>query len=291
MIGRRMVAAGVVVAAVTAGAVAGALIGIPGLSGASGSPNVSTVAGEATTTTTPDSGHHLRGFPGARFGAGKGVLDAAAKALNLSTPDLLKKLSDGKTTIADVAQQENIPLSDVTDAMEAVAKSEISDIVNKPFPKFPDFKRGGRGFGFGKGPMGGMGIGFGFGDLRGSFDSLATALGISPQDLMKDLAGGQSIADIAKSKNVDINTIIDKLVTDATAKLNDAVNNGHLSKDAAAKIESNLKDMITKIVNNGFKFGGFGDGGFGFGHGGFPGPGGPGGFFPGAPSGASGPTA
>jgi uncharacterized protein YfiM (DUF2279 family) len=256
---------------------------------------VSTVAGEATTTT-PDSGHHLRGFPGAPFGAGKGVLDAAAKALNLSTEDLLKKLSDGKTTIADVAQQQNIPLSDVTNAMEAVAKSEISDIVNKPFPQFPDFKggdRGGRGFGFGKGPMGGgMGLGFGFGDLRDSFDSLATSLGISPQDLMKDLAGGQSIADIAKSKNVDINTIIDKLVTDATAKLNDAVNNGHLSKDQAAKIESNLKDMITKLVNNGFKFGGLGNE---FGHGEFPGPGGPGGFFPGAPSGApsgaSGPTA
>ena len=40
MNGRRMVAAGVVVAAVTVGGVAGALIGVPGLSGASSSPDV-----------------------------------------------------------------------------------------------------------------------------------------------------------------------------------------------------------------------------------------------------------
>ena len=111
--------------------------------------------------------------------------------------------------------------------MEAVAKSEISDLVTKPFPKFPDFKGRHRG----KGPMGG-GMGFGFGgfggELRGSIDSLATSLGISTKDLMKDLAGGQSIADIAKSKNVDVNTIIDKLVTDATAKIDAAVKDGHL---------------------------------------------------------------
>jgi hypothetical protein len=282
MIGRRLVAAGVVAAAVTTGAVAGALIGIPGLSGASGSPAVSTQASE-TTTTTPDSGDHERGFHGARLG-GDGVIAAAAKALNLSPDELFKKLSDGKTTIADLAQQENIPLSDVTDAMEAVAKSEISDIVNKPFPKFPDNggHRGGRG-GFGEGPMGGIG----FGDLRASFDSLAQTLGLSPQDLMKDLAGGQSIADIAKSKNIDIDTVIKSLVDDATAKIDAAVKDGHLSQDQATKIESNLKDMITKLVNNGFKFGGFGEG---FGHGGFPGPGGPGGFFPGGPSGATGST-
>ncbi len=290
MIGRRMVAGGVVVAAVTVGAVAGALIGVPGLSGASGSPNVVTAASGSTTTTAPGSDHHERGFHRA-FGVGNGLYDAAAKALGLSTQDLMQKLSDGKTTIADVAKAQNVDISKVIDAMEAVSNSQIQNIVNQPFPMRPDF--GGKGKGWFGGPGRGMGFGFGFGDLRGSVDSLAKSLGISTQDLMKDLAGGQSIADIAKSKNVDINTIINSLVTDATNKVNDAVKNGHLSQDIATKIESNLKDMITKAVNGDFKlgFGGFGGKG---GHGGFPGfaaPGG-GGFpgFPGGPSGASGPS-
>ena len=68
MIGRRMVAGGVVVAAVTVGAVAGALIGVPGLSGASGSPNVVTAASESTTTTAPGADHHRGGFQRAGFG-------------------------------------------------------------------------------------------------------------------------------------------------------------------------------------------------------------------------------
>jgi len=284
MNGRRMVAAGVVLAAVTVGGVAGALIASPGSSGASGAPNAST---SATSNSTPSAGDHdhFRGGPG--FGAGKDVMDAAAKALGLSTADLFKKLSDGKTTIADVATAQKVDVQKVIDAMEAVANSHIQDIVNKPFPvpQFPGNGDHGKGPMMGGGP--GFGFGFGFGDLRGSIDSLSKQLGISSSDLLKDLGNGQSIADIAKAKGVDINTIINSLVTDATAKINAAEKDGHLSSDMASKIESNLKDMITKAVNGSFKFGGMGMGkgmgkGHGFGHWGGPGgTGGPG--FPGAP--------
>ena len=290
MNGRRMVAAGVVAAAVTTGAVAGAVLGIPGISSATSSPKVSTAATSNSTPTTGRSGHRFRGFGGPSIGiGGQGVLAAAAKALNLSTPDLLKKLSDGKTTIADVAQQEGIDLSKVTDAMEAVSNAAIQNLVNQPFPSFPNFKGKAPQMGPGQGPAapGIFGFGFGFGQLRGSIDSLAKSLGISTKDLMTDLGKGQSIADIAKSKNVDINTIIDSLVADATSKINSAVSAKHLSSAQATKIEANLKDEITKLVNGSFKFGGFGGKGgkmgHGFGHfGGFPG--GPAGATPTMPS-------
>jgi len=72
------------------------------------------------------------------------------------------------------------------------------------------------------------------------------------------------------------------LVTDVTAKIDQAVKDGHLPKDMATKIESNLKDMITKAVNGDFSFG-MGGGMHGFGHGGPDG--GPGGM-PGFPGGA-----
>ena len=52
-----------------------------------------------------------------------------------------------------------------------------------------------------------------------SIDGVAKSLGISPQDLLKDLGNGQSIADIAKAKNVDVNTIIETLVDDAKSKI------------------------------------------------------------------------
>src|SRR5262249_53411044 len=123
MIGRRFLAAGIVAGAVAVGGVAGALIGIPGLSSASRSSTTSDATGAsgATGTTGPDGGRHFHGFFGLHVGADKGVIDAAAQALHLTTEQLLDKLSDGKTTIADVAEQQHVDLQTVTDAMEAVA--------------------------------------------------------------------------------------------------------------------------------------------------------------------------
>ena len=43
---------------------------------------------------------------------------------------------------------------------------------------------------------------------------------------------GQSIADIAKAKNVDVDTLIGTLVTDAKSKIDAAVKAGHLPQDS-----------------------------------------------------------
>src|SRR6478672_8497295 len=141
-----------VVAAVTAGAVGGALIGVPGLSGASPFPK------DATTTAAD-------GAKVARVRGDSGLLDAAAKALNLTTQQLIDKLSDGKTTIADVAKQQNVDVNTVIDAIAAADKARIGDIVNKPWPKFGD--HGGPGDHAGPGGPGMPGFGGALGRLGG----------------------------------------------------------------------------------------------------------------------------
>jgi len=246
MNGRRMITATAVLAAVTAGGVAGAVIGVPGLLGAS-TPS--------TTTHKPDDGpdghrHGLHGFFGPAIGADKGVLDAAAKALKLSTADLMTKLSDGKTTIADVAKQQNVDVNDVIKAMEDVANTDITNFVNNPLPAMPSFKGpkmpgGGPDF---AGPLGGPG--FGFRGLMGidPFGAAAKALGITTQELMTDLGKGQSIADIAKAKNVNLDTLIGTLVSDAQSALDNAVKANELTKDQAAQLGTDLKNRITKLV-------------------------------------------
>ena len=279
--GRRMATAGVVMAAVAVGGVAGALIGIPGTGSASSSPPaVSTAAagGSGGSGSPGHSGRHFRGF-GRAVGADKGVLDAAAKDLKLSTKDLLEKLSDGKTTIAALATQAGVSPQTVIDDMTAVAKSDISDLVNNPFPTQPKFdgKFPGGGKGRDHGGIGAFGFGIG-GHIGDSIDGVAKALGISQQDLLKDIGNGQSLADIAKSKNVDVNKLIQTLVDDAKSKIEAAAKDGHLSADQVTKLESNLQDMISKMVNMSLPkglgdFGAFGGhGGHGeFGPGGFPG--------------------
>ena len=246
MIGRRLVAGTAVVAAVAAGGVAGALIGVPGLSGASTSPTSTTAKSNGAPSTETPGGHgfraHIGAFGGAGQGASKDVLDAGAKVLKLSTDDLLAKLRDGKTTIADVARQQNVKVKDVIDAMAAVATTDITDLVNNPLPVPPSFPGGSGGPGFGIGHRGGLS-----GDKLGA---AAKALGITTDQLMTDLSGGKSIADVAKGKGVAVSKVIQALVDDAQSKIDAALKDGHLSKDQATKLGNDLKDTSTNFVNN-----------------------------------------
>ena len=252
----RLVAGIAVAAAVGVGGVGGALIGVPGLSGASQFPK--------TAVPIASTGTSSANAKGTRPGPGSPLIDAAAKALNLTTEQLLTKLSDGKTTIADVAKQQNVDINTVIAAMTNADKDRIGDIVNKPWPKFGDR-------GPATGVPGGPGIGaFGRFGAGVTLDPVAKALGISPADLKADLAKGQSIADIAKAKNVDINKVIDTLVADATTRIDKAVTDKSLTRAQADKLEAGLKTEITNLVNNGFPkgpMGGFGFGGRFRGHG------------------------
>ncbi len=220
-----------IVTAVAAGGVGGALIGVPALSGAQPFTNVATNA--ATSDGTKPMGREARE---------SALLDAAAKALNLTPQQLTDKLSDGKTTIADVAKQQNVDVQTVIDAMAAAAKTDISKMVNNPFPAPPSFEHG----------PGGLAFGFGFrGGVRSdSIGAAAKALGITTKELLTDLGNGKSIADVAKAKNVDVNTVIDALVSDAKSKVDAAVKAGDLTQDQASKVEADLKARITDLVNN-----------------------------------------
>ncbi len=260
----RLVSGIAVVSAVAVGGVGGALIGVPGLSGATQFPKAAT---QIATTDPAQPGRPARNSP---------LLDAAAKALKLTTQQLLTKLSDGKTTIADVAKQQKVDINTVIAAMTNADKSRIGDIVNKPWPTpRADGPDGGRDGAPGVGPMNGRAFGR-FGAL--ALDPVAKALGISAADLKADLAKGQTIAQIAKAKSVDLNTLINTLVADASKRIDQAVTDKKLTQAEADKLKAALKTEITDLVNNGFPKGpkgGFGYGGRGHGgHKGFgPGPG------------------
>jgi hypothetical protein len=247
MVGRRFAVPLIVVASVGAGGAAGAILGVPGLSGAS-----------TTSSSTPTS---------VSDGGPAGDFAAAAKALNLTADQLKEKLSDGKTTIADIAKQENIPLDTVVNAIADADRDRIEQFVNNPLPKFGPGGPGGPGKGFGF---------FGGGAATGQFSAAAKALGVTTQELMTDIRNGQSIADVAKAKNVDVNTVINDMVTAAQQQITDAKNAGKLSDAEATKLETNLKDRITDVVNRKL-----GDHGFGLRG---PGPGVPGGDVPANPT-------
>jgi ribosomal protein S20 len=238
VLGRRLTIPLAIAASVVVGGTAGALLGVPVLSGASTNPttNATSAAGSAPA-------------PHMRPTGTSALLDAAAKALHMTTDELRNRLSDGKTTIAGIAKEKNIDINTVIDAIAAADRQRIEDFVNNPLPAFGH----GHGFGFGRGP----GMAFGPGE---KLDAAAKALGMTSDDLRSALKGGKSIADVAKGKKIDVNNVIDAMVADAQAKIDQAKTDGKITQPQADRLKSELKDRITKLVNGNFAGDGHGPG-------------------------------
>ena len=115
-----------------------------------------------------------------------------------------------------------------------------------PFPRHGHFHGPGEfGFGhraFGPGPMGGP--------LAGA----AKYLGLSADDLMKELRSGKTPAAIAKARGKSVSGLESALIAPVKARLDAAVKAGHLTKGQ----ERHVLGMITRgtddFVTHGFRF-------------------------------------
>jgi DNA-binding CsgD family transcriptional regulator len=76
-----------------------------------------------------------------------------------------------------------------------------------------------------------------------------TALGMTEAELKTELQAGKSIADVAKAKNIDLDTVIAKLTAAFKAHLDEEVASGkHTQAEADAKL-AEFKTRVTEMVN------------------------------------------
>jgi hypothetical protein len=106
-------------------------------------------------------------------------------------------------------------------------------------------------------PRGGHGGHGGHGFGRPHLDAAASALGMTEDQLVQQLQSGKSLADVAKAKNVSVDTLVSKLVTAAQTDLAAAVKAGRLTQAQADSLKTDLKARVTDMVNRQ----GFGRGG------------------------------
>lgn len=216
-------------------AISGALLG-GGIAGAMlGAPTISLAETLGVGTVTAPA-----------RGGGTAQLDAAAKALGMTTADLQTQLDAGKT-IAQVASAKGVDVNTVIDAMVAAAQSglrqRITDFVNNGHPKGEP--------GHFRGPGGPM-----FGP---NLDAAASALGITNDELMTALLSGKSIAQVASDRGVAVQKVIDAIVAAETTKIDQALSAGRITQSQADSSKSGLLQRVTDLVNRaGLKGRGFG---------------------------------
>jgi hypothetical protein len=87
------------------------------------------------------------------------------------------------------------------------------------------------------------------GKMGGHLEAAATALGMTSDELKTALADGSSLADVAASKNVAVQTVIDAIVADEKAEIAQAVTDGKLTQAQADALQAKVVEHVTAIVN------------------------------------------
>ena len=204
-------------------------------------------------TPAPDAGHRRHGP-----GDVRPSLAVAASTLGISEDAVKAQLQAGKS-LAEIAGDKTPALIDAlvadaearlaqavtdgkltqaqADERKAGLRDRITKMVNAT-PPAPGERRG---------PGGPGGPGHGPGDgARPSLATVAGILGISEDELKTQLQSGKTLAAIAGDKTDEV---VDALVKEAEARIDQAVTDGKLTAEQATERKADLTQRITDMVN------------------------------------------
>jgi len=105
--------------------------------------------------------------------------------------------------------------------------------------------------------LGGFGMGFGHRDggpgiiihRFGHLDAAASYLGMTEAELRTQLAGGKTLAEVAKTKGKSVDGLVSALVADEKKEVDAAVAAGRLTREQADTILESAKQRATDLVN------------------------------------------
>jgi uncharacterized protein YidB (DUF937 family) len=159
--------------------------------------SISTIASTTTAIPSQPSGHHHHG------GGMRKAEAAAAQALGLSADDLTAALQQGQT-ITQLAQSKGVSLDSVTTAVSTALGQADPSLSTQAASQIAQR--------FVQGPSGARPSGPPP-QLKDAFDAAAKTLGLSSDELQSQLRDGQSLASIAKGKDVDVSTVAAAMAT------------------------------------------------------------------------------
>ena len=91
-------------------------------------------------------------------------------------------------------------------------------------------------------------------------EAVESALGVTADELHTALESGQTIAQVAVAKGVEVQTVIDAIVASATTHIDQAVTSGRITQAEADQKKADLMTQVTDMVNKGRPAGGPGGG-------------------------------
>lgn len=171
------------------------------------------------------------------FKSGKSLNDlVVAKGL-----DPAKFSQDLQAAIAknlDQAVKDGSLTQEKADAFKAKLPQAVQSMLTRKGGEHQDKRSGGKGFHGKEGRLFSKGVN----------DQVQTLLGLDQAALKAQLKSGKSLADIAQAKGITQGDLEVKITATIEANLDQAVKDGKLTADQAAKIKTNIAEKVKAMV-------------------------------------------
>jgi hypothetical protein len=161
----------------------------------------------------------------------KAVVDDAAKQLGITPAKLSAALKQALENRVDAAVAAGRLTKEQGDALKKRIEAEDYPMLGRP------------GMGFGH-----RGGGPGMREF-GHLDAAASYLGMTAAELLAQLTGGKTLADVAKAKGKSVDGLVSALVADEKKELDAAVKAGRITQAQADAFLANAKQRFTDAVN------------------------------------------
>src|SRR5688572_23797063 len=188
----------------------------------------------------------------AAFGLAAGLLGGGAAGLALGVPGLASAQSDETTTTEAPADPAPAAKADrgqwMTDALAPLVSN--GTVTQAQADAVIAALEAGR-------PAKGSGGHRGHGPHGHGLSAAATALGMTEAELRTAIQGGQTLAQVAQSKGVSVDTLVNAIVAEIKTKLNEQVASGRLTQAQADERLAEATERTKAFVNGeGKPFGG-----------------------------------
>jgi hypothetical protein len=187
---------------------------------------------------------------------------AAVAATQLRSPE-----QESRAVVNDAAAQLGVTPERLTNALKTALKNRIDEAVEDgrlTQEEGNELKRAideedvpMLGPGFGK-RLFGPGFGPGLEKRHvgphhfGHLDVAAEYLGMTEAALREALEDGKTLAQVARDRNKSVDGLVDALVAQKRERINDAVEDGDLTRAQANEILEDVRGMVTDMVNGRF---------------------------------------
>jgi polyhydroxyalkanoate synthesis regulator phasin len=179
---------------------------------------------------------------------------AAVAATQLRSPE-----EESRAVVNDAAQELGVTPERLTNALKTAMKNRVDEAVEDGRLTQDEGNRLKRAIDEGDVPMLGPAFGFrggpGFEKRHfgphhfGHLEAAAEYLGMTEAALREALQDGKTLAQVARDRNKSVDGLIDALVARKRERINDAVEDGDLTRAQANELLEDLRSRVTDAVN------------------------------------------